>query len=135
MALRKVWYLAWILSKQIYWNNQDSSIRVIITCDNLSWVSVFTSKIRFQLHPTILVFFSDKFYTFRFFSAGSMMQILQQLSGINTFMYYSASILLSSGIGTTSEVIWLAVIPAAANFIFTFAGMTLIERVGYFCHC
>ncbi|XP_075250865.1 proton myo-inositol cotransporter-like isoform X2 [Convolutriloba macropyga] len=61
---------------------------------------------------------------------GSMMQILQQLSGINTFMYYSASILLSSGIGTTSEVIWLAVIPAAANFIFTFAGMALIERIG-----
>ena len=63
------------------------------------------------------------------FLAGGMMQVLQQLSGINTFMYYSASIFESAGIGSTSQVIWLATIPAAANFIFTFVGMALVERV------
>ena len=61
--------------------------------------------------------------------AGSMLQIIQQLSGINTFMYYSGSILQSSGIGDASTVIWLAAVPAAANFIFTFVGMWAVEQV------
>ncbi|XP_063729082.1 proton myo-inositol cotransporter-like isoform X2 [Symsagittifera roscoffensis] len=61
---------------------------------------------------------------------GCMLQIFQQLCGINTFMYYSASILLSAGVGSADKAIWLAIVPSAANFIFTLVGMSLIEKLG-----
>ena len=46
------------------------------------------------------------------------------------FRYYSATIIKMTGIKTEAEAIWLAVIPAGVNFIFTFVGLFLVERLG-----
>ncbi|CAH1782789.1 unnamed protein product [Owenia fusiformis] len=61
---------------------------------------------------------------------GCGLQIFQQLAGINTVMYYSATILKLSGIRDPSVAIWLAAVTAGVNFIFTFVGIWLVERKG-----
>ncbi|KAK7793600.1 hypothetical protein R5R35_011114 [Gryllus longicercus] len=61
---------------------------------------------------------------------GCMLQGFQQLAGINTVMYYSASIIQMAGIKDLSVVIWLACATAGVNFLCTFIGLFLVERVG-----
>ncbi|KXJ09304.1 proton myo-inositol cotransporter [Exaiptasia diaphana] len=61
---------------------------------------------------------------------GCMLQAVQQLSGINTLMYYSATIIVMSGIGTDNLAIWLAAAVAFGNFLFTIVGMFLVEKIG-----
>ena len=57
---------------------------------------------------------------------GSALQLFQQLSGINTVMYYSASIVQMAGFADTSKSIWLASTTAAVNFGCTFIGCIMI---------
>ena len=45
------------------------------------------------------------------------------------FRYYSASIIQMAGF-SDQDSIWLATIPAAANFVFTIVGLLLVERLG-----
>ena len=45
------------------------------------------------------------------------------------FRYYSASIIQMAGF-SDQDSIWLATVPAAANFIFTIVGLLLVERIG-----
>ena len=61
---------------------------------------------------------------------GCMLQCFQQISGINTVMYYSATIIQLSGVKSDSMAIWLASLTAAVNFLFTIVGLWLVERIG-----
>uniref|UniRef100_A0A7M4F8S5 Solute carrier family 2 member 13 n=1 Tax=Crocodylus porosus TaxID=8502 RepID=A0A7M4F8S5_CROPO len=61
---------------------------------------------------------------------GCGLQMFQQLSGINTVMYYSATILQMSGVQDDRLAIWLAALTAFINFIFTLVGVWLVEKMG-----
>nr|DBA31292.1 TPA: hypothetical protein GDO54_007166 [Pyxicephalus adspersus] len=61
---------------------------------------------------------------------GCGLQMFQQLAGINTVMYYSATILQMSGVDDDRLAIWLSAITAFTNFGFTFVGVWLVEKVG-----
>ncbi|KAH7637422.1 proton myo-inositol cotransporter-like protein [Dermatophagoides farinae] len=61
---------------------------------------------------------------------GSMLSIFQQVAGINTVMYYSATIIQMSGINDKSTAVWLSALTASINFIFSFVGLVLVERIG-----
>ncbi|XP_030914875.1 proton myo-inositol cotransporter [Geospiza fortis] len=61
---------------------------------------------------------------------GCGLQMFQQLSGINTVMYYSATILQMSGVEDDRLAIWLAALTAFINFVFTLVGVWLVERMG-----
>uniref|UniRef100_A0A6A7G6C7 Proton myo-inositol cotransporter-like n=1 Tax=Hirondellea gigas TaxID=1518452 RepID=A0A6A7G6C7_9CRUS len=61
---------------------------------------------------------------------GCLLQAFQQLAGINTVMYYSASIITMAGIGDPNTAIWISAGVASFNFVFTFVGLWLVERVG-----
>ncbi|KAL4656779.1 proton myo-inositol cotransporter-like [Arapaima gigas] len=68
--------------------------------------------------------------TRRALAVGCGLQMFQQLSGINTVMYYSATILQMSGVRDDKLAIWLAAATAFTNFLFTLLGVWLVERVG-----
>ncbi|KAK3558876.1 hypothetical protein QTP86_032138 [Hemibagrus guttatus] len=61
---------------------------------------------------------------------GCGLQMFQQLSGINTVMYYSATILQMAGVRDDKRAIWLSAVTAFTNFLFTLVGVWLVERVG-----
>ncbi|XP_052453881.1 proton myo-inositol cotransporter-like isoform X2 [Carassius gibelio] len=61
---------------------------------------------------------------------GCGLQMFQQLAGINTVMYYSATILQMSGVQDDQMAIWLASATAFTNFLFTLLGVWLVEKVG-----
>ncbi|CAL1535160.1 unnamed protein product [Lymnaea stagnalis] len=60
---------------------------------------------------------------------GCMLQLFQQLCGINTVIYYSATILKSAGFDS-KMAIWLSCIPASVNFLATFIGLWAVESLG-----
>ncbi|XP_054911494.1 proton myo-inositol cotransporter-like [Poeciliopsis prolifica] len=68
--------------------------------------------------------------TRRALAVGCGLQMFQQLSGINTVMYYSATILQMSGVRDDRLAIWLAGLTTLTNFLFTLLGVWLVERVG-----
>uniref|UniRef100_A0A8C3L8B1 Solute carrier family 2 member 13 n=1 Tax=Chrysolophus pictus TaxID=9089 RepID=A0A8C3L8B1_CHRPC len=70
------------------------------------------------------------YYVFFSLIVGCGLQMFQQLSGINTVMYYSATILQMSGVEDDRLAIWLAALTAFINFIFTLVGVWLVERMG-----
>lgn len=82
----------------------------------------FTQSITFQMATTKC--------TRRALLVGCMLQAIQQLSGINTVMYYSATIVQMSGIQGDQLAIWLAAVVAFGNFAFTIVGVFLVERLG-----
>ncbi|CAK4193002.1 unnamed protein product [Aphanomyces euteiches] len=61
---------------------------------------------------------------------GCGLQVLQQLVGINTVMYYGATIIQMAGFSDPSTAIWLSAVVAFSNFAFTFVGMALVDRIG-----
>ncbi|PVD24679.1 hypothetical protein C0Q70_15164 [Pomacea canaliculata] len=61
---------------------------------------------------------------------GCGLQFFQQVSGINTVMYYSASIIKMAGVNNQHLAIWLAAMTAGINFVFTLVGVWLVERIG-----
>ncbi|KAM4747176.1 proton myo-inositol cotransporter [Rhinophrynus dorsalis] len=61
---------------------------------------------------------------------GCGLQMFQQLAGINTVMYYSATILQMSGVGDDRLAIWLSALTAFTNFSFTLLGVWLVEKLG-----
>ena len=62
---------------------------------------------------------------------GCLLQLFQQFTGINTVMYYSATIIYMSGLVTeASAAVWFAALTASINFIFTLVGLWSIEAFG-----
>ncbi|XP_064098600.1 proton myo-inositol cotransporter-like isoform X2 [Macrobrachium nipponense] len=61
---------------------------------------------------------------------GSLLQLFQQVTGINIVMYYSASIITMAGLRNESLAIWLAAAVSSINFFGTFIGLWLVDRLG-----
>ncbi|OQV25459.1 Hexose transporter 2 [Hypsibius exemplaris] len=61
---------------------------------------------------------------------GSMLQLFQQWTGINVILYYAATLFTNMGFSMTDSSVTFVVVNAAINFIATFPGMWLVERIG-----
>ncbi|KAI9986135.1 hypothetical protein PInf_025046 [Phytophthora infestans] len=61
---------------------------------------------------------------------GCFLQALQQLCGINTVMYYGATIIQLAGFTEPTTAIWLSALVSFSNFTFTFVGIYLVDRKG-----
>jgi len=61
---------------------------------------------------------------------GCALQACQQLIGINTVMYYSATILRMGGFASTTGAIWGAVLVSLANAVSTMGGVYAVDRFG-----
>ncbi|XP_061629954.1 proton myo-inositol cotransporter-like isoform X2 [Phyllopteryx taeniolatus] len=61
---------------------------------------------------------------------GCSLQMFQQLTGINTVMYYSATILQMSGVRDERRAIWLSALTSGTNFLFTSLSIWFVDRVG-----
>lgn len=61
---------------------------------------------------------------------GCGLQMIQQVIGINTVMYYSASVIKLSGVSSLSSAAWLSALVASINFLFTIVGVYFVERAG-----
>ena len=62
---------------------------------------------------------------------GCLLQLFQQLSGINTVMYYSASIIQMTGVTRDNgQAIWISTITALFNFLATFIGLYYVDKKG-----
>lgn len=61
---------------------------------------------------------------------GCLLQMFQQIAGINTVMYYSATIIQMAGFYDTAKAIWLSALVASVNFVCTFIGIWLVDRMG-----
>ena len=68
--------------------------------------------------------------TRRAIALGCLLQLYQQLAGINTVMYYSAKIISMAGFSDDSQAIWISAGVASVNFLCTFIGLYLVERIG-----
>lgn len=66
----------------------------------------------------------------RALTLGCFLQALQQLCGINTVMYYGATIIQMAGFTDASTAIWLSAVVSFSNFLFTFVGIYLVDRAG-----
>ena len=66
----------------------------------------------------------------RALTLGCLLQLVQQVSGINTVMYYTASIFEMSGVYSKQRALLLSAGTAMVNFVFTIVGYHLVERAG-----
>ncbi|GMF60562.1 unnamed protein product [Phytophthora fragariaefolia] len=66
----------------------------------------------------------------RALALGCFLQALAQLCGINTVMYYGATIIQMAGFTDPTTAIWLSALVSFSNFIFTFVGIYLVDRAG-----
>lgn len=88
------------------------------------------SRSKKHLDSSILTQILGKSSLRRALMVGCSLQIVAQMSGINTVMYYSASIIQMSGIHNETYALWLAAAVASVNFLCTFVGFYLVERTG-----
>jgi len=61
---------------------------------------------------------------------GVLLQVAQQLAGVNTVMYYSSTLFTSTGAVSTTGAVWLSLGTAACNFTGSIAGHRWTDRVG-----
>jgi len=57
---------------------------------------------------------------------GCLLQLCQQLAGINTVMYYAASIIKMAGASDTTAI-WFSALTAGLNFLLSLVGMRLVQ--------
>ena len=53
-----------------------------------------------------------------------------KVAGINTVMYYAAKIISMAGYSDNTQAIWMSAGVASVNFLCTFVGLFLVERIG-----
>lgn len=61
---------------------------------------------------------------------GSSLHIINQMSGINIIIFYSGMVVKMAGVYDDTVTIWLSTIPTLINFLGTFVGFYLVERIG-----
>lgn len=61
---------------------------------------------------------------------GCVLGTVQQVTGINTVMYYSATIIQMSGIYDKNHAVWMSTATALMNFAVSFVALSLVERIG-----
>jgi len=61
---------------------------------------------------------------------GIGLAILQQITGINTIIYYSPAILRMAGYPSAKAAIWAAAVIGVANVVITLVSMALVDRLG-----
>lgn len=69
-------------------------------------------------------------YLRRALLVGCVLQATQQLTGINTVMYYSATIIQMSGVANKGQAVWMASVTALVNFLTTFIGVYVVDKIG-----
>jgi SP family galactose:H+ symporter-like MFS transporter len=60
---------------------------------------------------------------------GVLMQVMQQLTGINVIMYYAPRIFADVGFGTSAQM-WTTAIVGLTNVLATFIAIGLVDRLG-----
>jgi SP family myo-inositol transporter-like MFS transporter 13 len=68
--------------------------------------------------------------TRRALAIGCSLQIFQQATGINTLMYYTATIVSMAGIGSAQSAIWTSAVITAFYLAACGLGILLVERLG-----
>ena len=66
----------------------------------------------------------------RALATGCCLQLFQQLSGVNTVIYYSASIITMAGVRDPSTAIWLSSVVNVLSLLTKLGGLALVERAG-----
>ncbi|CAE1323587.1 SLC2A13 [Acanthosepion pharaonis] len=61
---------------------------------------------------------------------GCSLHIINQMSGINIIIFYSGMVVKMAGVYDDTVTIWLSTIPTLINFLGTFVGFYLVERIG-----
>jgi len=61
---------------------------------------------------------------------GCSLMVFQQISGINTIMYYSATVVQMAGIGSASSAIWITAIINGLYLSACMIGILCVERLG-----
>ena len=59
-----------------------------------------------------------------------MLQFINQMTGINTIMYYTSTILKLAGVSEDRKAMWMSAAVISVFVVFTVIGLLLIERVG-----
>lgn len=66
----------------------------------------------------------------RSIALGMVLQVMQQLTGINVVMYYAPRIFELAGYGSAQEQMWATVTVGAINVLATFIAIALVDRWG-----
>lgn len=80
-------------------------------------------------HELNLYSFWTKTNLFRALVLGCSIQACQQLVGINTVMYYSATIMRQAGFDSRSAI-WLSAGTSFCNFVGSLVGLSLVDKLG-----
>jgi len=68
--------------------------------------------------------------TRRALAIGCLLMLFQQISGINTIMYYSATVVQMAGIGSASSAIWITAVINGLYLAACGIGLATVERLG-----
>jgi SP family galactose:H+ symporter-like MFS transporter len=87
-------------------------LREVTQYDNLSFTGLFSRRFR---RPLLV---------------GILLAIFQQVTGVNTIIYYTPTILQMAGFQSASSAILATLLVGAVNLIFTVISLLLLDRVG-----
>jgi len=91
-------------------NRQE--LRQVTEIDNLSFRDLFAARFR---RPLLI---------------GVLLAVFQQITGVNTIIYYTPTILQMAGFESASRAILATVLVGAVNLVFTLVSLLLLDRVG-----
>ena len=88
---------------------------------NLLRVAYTYPEVRYQLYTGRICL--GRCMTFDLIFSGIGLQVLQQICGINTVMYYTPTILEIAGFVDKRQALFLSILPAFVNAVGTLIGM------------